>query len=476
MRILLHIGTDKTGSSSIQRHLALNRDWFLAHSIYIPETGFRFGGGHARLLKDLGQDQLKSLAEELKAAAANGYDSALLSWEGMNFYTAAQIKRLSATLTPCPVTVLVYLREQAELLQSGHLQRVKKHSNTHAMYLFEEPGSWLEKLRSKTIRRHPNRNYYRMLRKWEKNIPDCDFNVRIFPGKSAEEYDVVVDFVRQTGLEIDQAFEKISVRQNPSLDVESAILIEAWQADAKPAEEIARLTDIACSIISRDGRGSKYFLSQSTVESVRAGFLSQNKLLARHFMGGESDPFHEPADCWRPLDMASMQRGAEALWRKISKIDEVPTLKQLVKGQDVARLTGHSDGWSAPANWGVWSLGPVSRIRLRVPHAWVSGGCQELRIVIRGKYYGENTETGVKINAIDFGNRRLDGGGSQFTLPVSELQPFEAVDITLTHTQAVSPQQFEGKDDLRQIAFGLETIGCVRTPARRAAAAPVAAV
>jgi LysM repeat protein len=78
VRVVLHIGTDKTGSTSIQNTVFLNRKWLLAHSIYVPETGLGEGNGHAGLLRQMEDGALAQLAAEL--LAANG-----LSWKTLIF-------------------------------------------------------------------------------------------------------------------------------------------------------------------------------------------------------------------------------------------------------------------------------------------------------------------------------------------------------------------------------------------------------
>ena len=122
MRIVLHIGTDKTGSTAIQQHLTLNRDWFRHKSVYIPELGFGRGNGHSALLRNLDRENLEMLRGEVDAASDAGFKVFLLSWEGMNFYSLEQIQRLRAILSGYEISVLVYLREQADIIQTGLLQ------------------------------------------------------------------------------------------------------------------------------------------------------------------------------------------------------------------------------------------------------------------------------------------------------------------------------------------------------------------
>ncbi|MDE0931797.1 MAG: hypothetical protein OSA77_13970, partial [Halioglobus sp.] len=73
----------------------------------------------------LDPSELDVLAAELQKASTQGYRVALLSWEGMARFNSSQIRRLVNGLPSFPIRVLIYLREQAEIIQSSHLQWIK---------------------------------------------------------------------------------------------------------------------------------------------------------------------------------------------------------------------------------------------------------------------------------------------------------------------------------------------------------------
>ena len=111
MRVYLHIGTDKTGSTSIQGHLLTNRAWMHSAGVYLPRAGMGVRSGHAGLLQNLQGDHIETLGLELEQAVTEGFRAAVLSWEGMTFYSDEDINSLRAILADYPVTVIVYLRE-----------------------------------------------------------------------------------------------------------------------------------------------------------------------------------------------------------------------------------------------------------------------------------------------------------------------------------------------------------------------------
>ncbi len=461
MRVVLHIGTDKTGSTSIQRHLTVNLDWFQANSIFIPATGFGLGNGHGALLERLHDDELDKLAKELEAAADSGFRSAVLSWEGMNFYPAKKIRRLQTILEKYSVSVLVYVREQAEIIQSGFLQQLKSNSNRTRLTAWDHPRTLTERMISKRACFTPSRDYYRLLQRWQGIFPEAVFLVATFDKKLLLNGDVVDDFLAQLGVAPDAAFERVSIDGNLSLDVETGLVVESWQADALPHETLLRLVDIAYSIISREGSATRYFLGKETVKSIRRHFRSSNKRLARDYMENCAYPFPNEKNCWREESFAAIEARADNFSRKVDEIDKTPTLVRTTDGAHISSAIELCRGWCAQVAWGVWSQGKTSVLRFRLAHRRMPPNCTGVRIVIWGRYYGDNRETSVTVNGKDYGRQRLARGHRGLELPIDLLLAYENIEIMLQHQRPVSPRDFQGGDDSRPIAFGLVKLGCM---------------
>lgn len=461
MQVVLHIGTDKTGSTSIQRHLAVNLDWFQGNSTFIPATGFGLSTGHSALLNMLHEDNLDKLAKELEYAANNGFRSAVLSWEGMNFYPAKKIDRLQRILEKYSVSVLVYVREQAEIIQSGFLQELKSNSNRTRMAALDHPRTIAERIISKRVCFTPNRNYYRLLQRWQRIFPEAEFLVGTFDKKLLFNGDVVDDFLAQLGVVPDAAFERVIIDGNLSLDVESGLVVESWQADALPHKTMLRLVDIIYSIISREGSATRYFLGKKTVKSIRRHFRSSNKRLARDYMKNCAYPFPNEKNCWREESFESIEASSDNLSRKVNEIDKTPTLVSMAAGAHLSSAIELCRGWCAQAVWGVWSQGKTSNLCFRLAHRRMPPNCTGVRIVIWGRYYGDNQETSVMVNGKDYGKQRLIRDHRGLELPIELLLPYETIEITLRHQRPVSPRDFQGGDDSRPIAFGLVKLGCM---------------
>ncbi len=463
MRVVLHIGTDKTGSTSIQNTVFLNRKWLLAHSIYVPETGLGEGNGHAGLLRQLEDGALAQLAAELLAAREAGYAQALLSWEGMSslWFGRKHIRRLMSALGGFQVHVLVYLREQAEVIQSGHLQRVKRNMNLIDIAAIEHPRTLRERFRALAALRNPNRNYYRLLRPWQRCIPGATFSVRIYSRAQLHGGDVVSDFLDQLKVCRDEHFTGAGEYYNQSLDVEGALLLESMKKSPAWKDRIIALVDVTQSLIGVEGQATRYFLSENTVASLRRHYRRSNYKLARHFMGSDAYPFEVLSPCWRSESLAAIDTRAQQRQQKVEQLMLTPTLMGDARGKDLATMVDLAIGWSTVRDWGVWSTGSESRIRFRLFRHWLIQEIEAVRLVIEGRYYGTNTRTSVRINAVDIGEQDLTAGNCDIVIPVSALYPHEVIEITLGHHAPVSPAAFEGTSDQRLLAFGVERVAYV---------------
>jgi hypothetical protein len=152
---------------------------------------------------------------------------------------------------------------------------------------------------------------------------------------------------------------------------------------------------------------------------------------------------------------------ADQLERRIGAIDDTPTLWPLNRGADIHSRLDFSDGWYRREDWGVWSKGTLSRIRFRVWRKFIKPTCIGVRVVIRGRYFGDNVSTTVEINGQIYADEVLDGKHPGLELPIDLLLPYETVDITLRHHAPMSPAQLDGREDSRDIAFGLTKLGYV---------------
>jgi hypothetical protein len=132
-RLVLHIGSHKTGSTAIQRSLADATDSLLARGILYPRAG-RWGVGHAQLANELVNTNGPLMAipshlgliEEVRASRPS---TLLLSAEGFTNKGSARpaewVRGLCEALQPQDLRIVGYVRPQWECLESAYAELVR---------------------------------------------------------------------------------------------------------------------------------------------------------------------------------------------------------------------------------------------------------------------------------------------------------------------------------------------------------------
>lgn len=132
-RCILHVGSAKTGTSSIQLMLKKSRKRFLQHGILVPQTGQRTYGAHHRLAHDLAglsEGSSDSVEQEfLREISRSSAHTVLMSSE--NFWPLLSVQHRAERLIDClgalgfQIEVVVYVRNQPQYVNSSYVQNVK---------------------------------------------------------------------------------------------------------------------------------------------------------------------------------------------------------------------------------------------------------------------------------------------------------------------------------------------------------------
>ena len=136
-QVFLHIGTHKTGSTSIQRFLAdagsvLAEQGVLYPRSGRPDTDWSDQFGQHKLYwsvvgkRGVGSDQVwHDLREEVDTFSG---DKVVLSAKGFDGLDTEGVRQVLGYMSPYPIHVIVYLRRPLQFLVSAYKQRVKNGS------------------------------------------------------------------------------------------------------------------------------------------------------------------------------------------------------------------------------------------------------------------------------------------------------------------------------------------------------------
>lgn len=209
MRCILHIGLEKTGSTSIQATLGKNRDLLKAHQVLYPKSlGER---SHVRLYAFASEDGMNEIKVQCGLVALSGIGEFRRSLQGqlereisataphtviisnehcssrlINISEISRLKKLLEILFTT-ITVVVYLRSQGESLRSAYSTQIK----TGSTEKFKYPSADLVESRY---------DYDALLDRWETVFGKQNIDVRMFDVEDFIGVDVVTDFIERLGL------------------------------------------------------------------------------------------------------------------------------------------------------------------------------------------------------------------------------------------------------------------------------------
>ncbi len=239
MTIFFHIGSTKTGTTSIQQFLATNRLLLRKHGYRYP----RFLGkqSHQKLAvyaHDLRQHDAalrlgvkspetlaafrRELERDVKERMGGETDHIILSSEHCSaiLNSPHQIARLKPLLEPLghDIKLIFYARQQADFFASEYSTNIVKGRTTKMHY----PGEG-------NLSR--NFNYFSILSRWESVFGQEPIIARIFDRKQMAGGNVIHDFCQTVGL--DQSFVEAAEqppRMNESLDYQTAEFLRHFNA------------------------------------------------------------------------------------------------------------------------------------------------------------------------------------------------------------------------------------------------------
>ncbi|MEI8148785.1 MAG: hypothetical protein WCG62_06870 [Actinomycetes bacterium] len=132
--LIFHVGTHKTGTTSIQTMMGAHREFFETQGVLFPYAGHVRNGGHHNIAWELNGDagydpQLGTLADLATELAATTLSSVILSSEDFEFWhlrpdLLAQIKHV-AEGAGFSVEVLLVLRPVTEYVESLYKELLK---------------------------------------------------------------------------------------------------------------------------------------------------------------------------------------------------------------------------------------------------------------------------------------------------------------------------------------------------------------
>ena len=332
----IHIGTTKTGSTSIQSFLARNRDVLAQNSVLYSTVlgpvnhnaipvylqGKQANTGLQAKYDIKTEADYAAFADRLVPDLAAEIQSAdprhiIISSEHLHSrcYKPAHFKRLRTLLAPATrgrdLRVIVYLRPQADHVVSLY-STMLRHGATDTVDDFISARM--------SGREHAYFNFRKLLDSWSAAFPEAQIIVRKFNDTKKLDHGVLTDFLTLEGLDPlipDMQFE---TRQNQSMTGWSAEVLRLLNGANPPLPP--RLNRAARQWLRHGMPAGKVRPDPQVIRKFQDSFASANAWVADRYLDGDRtalDPNWEAYDAPRPPAEGVSPQQLVALLTKIAK-------------------------------------------------------------------------------------------------------------------------------------------------------------
>ena len=304
MRVLLHIGQSKTGTSAIQAFLTLNRETLAKNGILYPAinvSGMSLDLGAHNAVADalLGKSRFPHLsAEEYFEhfyAEAKKINATTLLLSGEHFFYGEpriwdvanedeyfsiykkKLMKLSTFLVGHELEILIYLRPQLDWLSSAVGQTVRINGLISDKVLYENDQKFFHMMK-------PLLRYAKLIEYWNEILKPSDFKAIPYDRNTLYKNSSIADFLKRTGLDnIDFSHADENIQVNESLTRE---YIEVKKIlNLTPKSKNSERVIIRCleKLSALSDQTKQYALDPVTAKAVVEFSVSENQRLNELF-------------------------------------------------------------------------------------------------------------------------------------------------------------------------------------------------
>ncbi len=281
LRVILHIGGAKCGSSAIQAYLAQNAPLLAERGLGVPGIRLDFGstvtGEQIWFFEDsVAAGDLPGIGIALRKlvsdANARGFSDVVISAENLCNHPALP-ETFAAALADVDVQVVFYVRRQDDFLISSWQQWNLKRFDTVSAFLEQRVGK--------------DARWLTMIAPWADAFGDHRVSVRPFVRQLLRDGDIVADFFDVIGVS-QEGLRALSRNANPSFDEALARLAHRVR-DVFDGPHDNTFYDVMARLLGPSAlkRGSASSLLDLSVRSeIVRSYSEENKALRSRFLPG----------------------------------------------------------------------------------------------------------------------------------------------------------------------------------------------
>ncbi|WP_444893482.1 hypothetical protein ACJJIE_02850 [Microbulbifer sp. TRSA001] len=196
MKIYVHIGSDKTGSTAIQATLSQNRAALRAQGIEYPQFQ-KQGNHHECLFQELRSGKKGECWLKLDRIISSKPKYLILSSEAFCTLKTPEIALLKKWLNYSDTRVIAYIRRADEYLESGIMQRLKTAKSYTAFKWQYIAAKYIPTLLDPYVYRAAFKTLF--VKRWEKGYPDGVI-IRPYDKNQWKDENLILDFLSSLNL------------------------------------------------------------------------------------------------------------------------------------------------------------------------------------------------------------------------------------------------------------------------------------
>lgn len=292
--VFLHIGTNKTGTTTIQNFCAKNEELLRDVGFLYPKTG-RSGNAHYDIsgilgfkhtpFKDVDNKKISILKKNFNAEINSAKcDFIMVSSEF--FMLPKEIFLVKEFFSDFLVKIVIYLRRHDSWWESSYSQAIKTVETPPWGSNFEEYLFYHDKINPRWG------NYLLLLRQWSEVFGMDNIIVRPYESQQNQP-NIIYDFLKSIGCPNLSFLEFPSRRDNTSLSFKAMQLVDTYQRLNIDTGLKRKLVNFV--IENDDGEKSRHFSDPLLRRKLIKDHQDEYKTIARDFLGREDGVlFYDP--------------------------------------------------------------------------------------------------------------------------------------------------------------------------------------
>lgn len=273
MKWVVHIGTQKTGSKSIQQFLSKYSSPSQGYKLHYPKSG-RIGVWHRPIHEELIAGKTEKIKMAVKESIESSADLGIISYEDLYRLSIPQINSLYQVLGSAKI--ILFIRRQDQLVNSRYNQQIKAHRVD-----FDS----IKELESKLTDYNPRFDHMLTINRWSE-VFGIENVVPIIYDKHSSSVEKLLDHIGFSDAFVkNNAYAK---NPNPALNFESLKILRLVKQLNIDKKDLPHLVTVAHHILQDHfvdtyTNGDQYLLSFSQREKIYQHYQDSNAAVKRNY-------------------------------------------------------------------------------------------------------------------------------------------------------------------------------------------------